>query len=63
SGPFAILTNWGGEDAVMIRFREEYTSVTDLLANAPVKLTRHKGSTLAELTLPAGEVCVLKATK
>ncbi len=63
SGPFAILTNWGGEDPVMIRFREEYTSVTDLLANAPVKLTRHKGSTLAELTLPAGEVCVLKATK
>ncbi|MGH9453398.1 MAG: beta-galactosidase trimerization domain-containing protein, partial [Terriglobia bacterium] len=63
SGPFVILTNWGENDAVMIRFREEYTSVTDLLANAPVKLSRHEGSTLAELTLPAGEVCVLKATK
>jgi beta-galactosidase len=63
SGPLAILTNWGQDDRFIARFGNEYASVTDLLTNVPVKVTRRERNTYAESTLPSGQVCVLRANK
>ncbi len=63
SGPLAILTNWDQDNPVEIRFGGQYATVTNLLANSPVKVTHREQCTYAELTLRAGEACVLKANK
>ena len=62
SGPLAILTNWGRDDEVEVRFRGEYATVKDLLGNLPAKVAKRDQSTYAVLTLPAGKVCALKAS-
>jgi beta-galactosidase len=63
SGPIAVLTNWGPDDQVAVRFRGAYASITNHLAGSPVRVTRHEAFTEAELTLLSGKACVLKASK
>ena len=60
SGPVAILSNWGGEDTVVVSFRGDY-AVSDALTGTPVQVTHEQGATVATVTLPAGAVRVLKA--
>lgn len=62
SGSFAILTNWGGDDSIQVCFRGDYTRVVDLLGGAALAVTRSNQNTFADLTLPGGGVCVLKAS-
>ncbi|HUY12918.1 MAG TPA: beta-galactosidase [Terriglobia bacterium] len=63
TGPVAILTNWGLESEIEIRLAGEYTTVANVLTDAPVKVTRRDQNTYAELIVPAGKACVLKANK
>lgn len=63
SGPVAVLTNWGPDEQVTVRFRGAYDSIKEHLAGLPARVTRHEGFTNAELTLPSGKACVLKASK
>lgn len=63
SGPVAVLTNWGEATKVEMRFRGKYATVTNLLGNAPVRVTHRGQDTHAELTLAAGKPCVLKASR
>jgi beta-galactosidase GanA len=63
SGPLAILTNWGQDSKIEIRFRGQYGTVTNVITNSAVNVTRREQSTHAELTLPPGEACVVKANK
>ena len=63
SGPVAILTNWGQDTEIEIRFGGQYATVISLLTNSPVKVTHRERATYAELSLPAGKACVLKANK
>jgi beta-galactosidase GanA len=63
SGPLAILTNWGQDTEIEIRFRGRYGTVTDPLTNTEVKVTHREQSTYVELTLQAGKACVVKANK
>jgi hypothetical protein len=60
SGPVAILSNWGGEDTVVVSFRGDY-AVSDALTGTRVQVTHEQGTTVATVTLPAGAVRVLKA--
>jgi beta-galactosidase len=62
SGPIAVLTNWGEEGEVEVRFGGEYATVISFLVNSPVKVEHRGQNTFAELTLPARQACVLKAT-
>lgn len=61
SGPVAVLTNWGQDTEIEVRFRGGYTTVTNLLDNTPARVTHQGQNTYAELTLQAGKPCVLKA--
>lgn len=63
SGPIAVLTNWGPEEQIVVRFRGDYASVGNSLAGSSVRVTRHEGFTDAELTLLSGKACVLKASR
>lgn len=62
SGLVAILSNWGGSDPVVVSFRGDY-AVVDALTEKELPVTHESGATVAEVTLPAGAVSVLKASK
>ncbi len=62
SGPVAILSNWGDADTVVVSFRGNYR-VAETLAGRPVQVAREGGRTLATLSLPAGAVAILSASK
>ena len=62
SGPVAILTNWGEGEAVTVSFQGN-DAVVDALNHAPVEVTHQAGATLATVRLPAGGVCMLRASK
>ncbi|MEJ2010001.1 MAG: beta-galactosidase [Acidobacteriota bacterium] len=62
SGPAVVLTNWGQADEIEVRFRGEYATVKNLVGNFPARVTHRDQSTYAELSLPAGKACVLKAS-
>jgi len=63
SGPIVVLTNWGADTQIILRFRGAYASIADHLAGSPVTVTRHQGFMDTELTLPSGKACVLKASR
>jgi beta-galactosidase len=63
SGPLAVITNWGPDEQVIVKFRGDYASIKDHLAGSPVRMKRHEGFTDAELSLPSGKACVLKASR
>lgn len=63
SGPVAVVTNWGQEEQVTVRFRGAFASITNPLAGSPVTVMRHDGFTDAKLTLLSGKASVLKASR
>ena len=63
SGPVAVITNWGPDEQVIVRFRGDYASIKNHLDGALVRVTQHEGFADAELTLKSGKACVLKASR
>ncbi|MGI0135146.1 MAG: beta-galactosidase trimerization domain-containing protein, partial [Candidatus Micrarchaeaceae archaeon] len=63
SGPLAILTNWDQDSEIQVRFGGQYETITDLVSNSQVKVTRRGQYTYTELTLRAGNACVVKANQ
>jgi beta-galactosidase len=61
SGPIAVLTNWGEENELEIRFGGNYTNVANVLGGSQARLTHRGQGTFAELTLPGHTACLLKA--
>jgi hypothetical protein len=60
---FAVLSNWGQTENVVVSFAGDYAKVVNALSGAAVKPTRTNGKTEVTLPLPAGEVLVLEAQK
>ena len=60
---FAVLSNWGQADTVVVSFAGDYTKVVNALSGAAVTLTRANGKTVVTMPLPAAEVLVLEAQK
>ncbi len=63
SGPLAILTNWDQDSEIEVRFSGLYATVTDLVSNSLVKITRRGQHTYAAMTLQGGKACALKASQ
>jgi beta-galactosidase len=61
SGAFAVLSNWGRTEQIVVSFRGDH-QITNALTGEPVQVSRQNGASLASLTLSADEVAVLEAT-
>jgi len=60
---FAVLSNWGQGESVVVSFAGDYAKVVNALTGAAVKLTRANGKTVVTLPLAAEAVLVLEAEK
>jgi beta-galactosidase len=60
---FAVLSNWGQAETVVVSFAGDYAKVVNALSGAGEKLTRAAGKTVVTVPLQAGAVLVLEAQK
>ncbi len=60
---FAVLSNWGQTETVVVSFSGDYKKVVNALSGTLVKSTMVGGKTLVTMSLPAGGVLVLEAEK
>jgi hypothetical protein len=60
---FAVLSNWGQAETVVVSFAGDYAKVVNALSGAAVKLTRASGKTVVTVPLQAEAVLVLEAQK
>jgi beta-galactosidase len=58
---FAVLSNWGQAETVVVSFAGDYARVVNALSGAAVKLTRATGKTVVTVPLQADSVLVLEA--
>jgi beta-galactosidase GanA len=60
---FAVLSNWGQAETVVVSFTGDYAKVVNALSGAAMKLTRATGKTVVTVPLQADAVLVLEAQK
>jgi len=60
---FAVLSNWGQAETVVVSFPGDYAKVVNALSGTAVKPTRTNGKMVVTMPLPAAEILVLEAQK
>jgi beta-galactosidase len=60
---FAVLSNWGPAETVVVSFAGDYKKVVNALSGAAVTLTRTNGRTMVTMPLAADGVLLLEAQK
>jgi beta-galactosidase GanA len=60
---FAVLSNWGPADTVVVSFAGDYARVVNELSGASLKLNKTNGNTVVTMPLSADGVLVLEAQK
>jgi beta-galactosidase len=60
---FAVLSNWGHAETVVVSFAGDDAKVVNALSGATVKPARTNGKTVVTMPLPADAVLVLEAQK